>query len=205
MWWACSWYAVGFCSCEWKNLWNWLSCWATQNFPSLFVVLKFLYWGNTGMGVEICHLMSHHSPLLVTAFVGLTVNVKSWHEKGKNPYKMTRTSNILLNSSYVTEADLLEIYRANTCNPCTWANSRESAFPWTGQACKAGTRQKLVWKSPVVSVNGWPRVAGYLCYISVLMFLFVCLFIQHNRRQGIKSCSHPSSFPSLFPSASSSS
>lgn len=131
--------------------------------------------------------------------------VKSWHEKGKNPYKMTRTSNILLNSSYVTEADLLEIYRANTCNPCTWANSRESAFPWTGQACKAGTRQKLVWKSPVVSVNGWPRVAGYLCYISVLMFLFVCLFIQHNRRQGIKSCSHPSSFPSLFPSASSSS
>lgn len=137
------------------------------------------------------------------SFVGLTVNVKSWHEKGKNPYKMTRTSNILLNSSYVTEADLLEIYRANTCNPCTWANSRESAFPWTGQACKAGTRQKLVWKSPVVSVNGWPRVAGYLCYISVLMFLFVCLFIQHNRRQGIKSCSHPSSFPSLFPSASS--
>lgn len=226
VWWACSWYAVGLCSCEWKNLWDWLSCWATQNFPSLFVVLKFLYWGNTGISVEICHLMSHHSPLLVTAcplsysavhlmqsvcykilsalLSALLLMSSRDTRKGKNPYKMTRTSNILLNSSYVTEADLLEIYRANTCNPCTWANSRESAFPWTGQACQAGTGQKLVWKSPVVSVNGWPRVAGYLCYISVLMFLFVCLFIQHNRRQGIKSCSHPSSFPSLFPSASSS-
>lgn len=132
------------------------------------------------------------------SFVGLTVNVKSWHEKRKNPHKMTRTSNILLRLIFLKSIEQTLVI------PALEQTHVNQLFPEQARHARLVPGRNWCESHRSSLVNGWPRVAGYLCYISVLMFLFVRLFIQHNRRQGIKSCSHPSSFPSLFPSASSS-